>query len=480
MKKIVFYSWQSDLPNPMNRGFIGEALEKVAKAIGDDDSVEIEPVIDRDTSGVGGSPDISATIFDKIKKADVFVADVSIINKGSESREMPNPNVLIELGYALRELGHSKIILVMNTEFGAIDLLPFDLKTKRVLTYAYSEGGEKKVQIGILSSKLKSQLETIFENEEPDKDEVQNIIHLIEGQKPERILGTKVFMRSLFSRIESFYPGDGMSEAGEADPEYDQKIIESLELTQDFIAPFRNLVETIALHKDKDSLKALFQGFRPLLEKFDKERDDKGGKFHRAKYDYYRFLGNELFVILVSILLRDERWELLSFVLKESIIINNFGGHKTEAVDFTYFSEHVIHFFLFRKQRLKSDRADLGYDLLIKRRELETEYLPQAVEEYSAADLLLFLKGESSNINSTNTLLNWFPRSLLAFELPEFILLAREKGYAENLVKALGVQNIQDIQVLLKNKVPALKNHYPNTWWSNPISETDIEQIGSR
>ena len=33
----IFYSWQSDLPNPTNRGFIGKALQNVAKEIQTDE-----------------------------------------------------------------------------------------------------------------------------------------------------------------------------------------------------------------------------------------------------------------------------------------------------------------------------------------------------------------------------------------------------------------------------------------------------------
>lgn len=75
---------QSDLPNATNRGFIQTALEAAAKTIRNDDSVVVEPVVDRDTSGVPGSPDISSTILRKIDEAQVFVGDVSIVNKGSE------------------------------------------------------------------------------------------------------------------------------------------------------------------------------------------------------------------------------------------------------------------------------------------------------------------------------------------------------------------------------------------------------------
>ena len=65
MKKIVFYSCQSDLPNPTNRGFIQQALENAVNTIASDDTVEVEPVLDRDTQGIAGSPDIASTIFAK-------------------------------------------------------------------------------------------------------------------------------------------------------------------------------------------------------------------------------------------------------------------------------------------------------------------------------------------------------------------------------------------------------------------------------
>jgi hypothetical protein len=80
MKRTIFYIWQSDFLPATNRNFIQRALEDAAKAIKTDDTLDIEAVIDRDTVGVPGSPDIAKTIFEKIAAADVVVADVSIIN----------------------------------------------------------------------------------------------------------------------------------------------------------------------------------------------------------------------------------------------------------------------------------------------------------------------------------------------------------------------------------------------------------------
>src|SRR4051812_1324417 len=109
MRRRIFYSWQSDLPANRNRNLIEESLERAAKAIRKDENETIDPVIDRDTEGIDGAPAIADSIFAKIALADVFVADVSLINVGSTGRLTPNPNVLIELGYAIGRLGWGRI-----------------------------------------------------------------------------------------------------------------------------------------------------------------------------------------------------------------------------------------------------------------------------------------------------------------------------------------------------------------------------------
>lgn len=101
----IFYSWQSDLPNNTNRGFIQSALEIAIKELVNDDEVGVEPVLDRDTANVAGAPDITSTIFDKIARSDSIVCDITIINQGATQRLTPNPNVLIELGYGAARLG---------------------------------------------------------------------------------------------------------------------------------------------------------------------------------------------------------------------------------------------------------------------------------------------------------------------------------------------------------------------------------------
>lgn len=77
MRKRVFYSWQSDSPNNLNRGFIETCIEKSIKDITGEE-INLEVAIDRDTKNTAGSADISKTIFDKIKAASIFIADMSV------------------------------------------------------------------------------------------------------------------------------------------------------------------------------------------------------------------------------------------------------------------------------------------------------------------------------------------------------------------------------------------------------------------
>jgi hypothetical protein len=209
MRRIVFYSWQSDLPNPTNRGFIQKALETAAAAIAGDNTVAIEPVIDRDTEGVPGSPDISATIFAKITAADVVVVDVSIINAASGGRSTPNPNVLIELGYALNALGHERVILVFNKAYGKIEDLPFDLRTRRVVVYEATPEGEGRSAVrSDLSKKLDAAIRAALQHLPAPTPVSQEIaaVTAIEEQRPNRILLLRRTLGEVFSELDKLKP----------------------------------------------------------------------------------------------------------------------------------------------------------------------------------------------------------------------------------------------------------------------------------
>ena len=128
----IFYSWQSDTINSINRSFIKSAIEKAIKQINDRENVNL--FLDQDTRDIPGSPDVIRAILDKIDNSLVFIGDVSIVHR-SEIKAFPNPNVMLEVGYAINALGDEKVIMVFNTDSGITNELPFDLGLKRQLKY---------------------------------------------------------------------------------------------------------------------------------------------------------------------------------------------------------------------------------------------------------------------------------------------------------------------------------------------------------
>jgi hypothetical protein len=157
----IFYSWQCDLSQSTNQNAIRKAINTY---ITNFDSQTKRIILNEATSNESGSPDIPTTIFNKISSCDIFICDISLINGNFDGKKTPNPNVLIELGYASALLGWDRIIMVFNKAFGRIDDLPFDLEKKRCLLYELDEDKNKfKNSFDDLKEKIKLSINTILE-----------------------------------------------------------------------------------------------------------------------------------------------------------------------------------------------------------------------------------------------------------------------------------------------------------------------------
>ena len=143
----IFFSWQSDLPNKTNRNLIENSIKLALKKMNQDSPYSLITVIDRDKKCVICSQDIVDSILTKIDKCGLFIADISIINSSLNGKRTPNPNVLFELGYAVKCLGWDRVICVFNSDFGDVSELPFDLRNRRILTYETSNISETRKKL---------------------------------------------------------------------------------------------------------------------------------------------------------------------------------------------------------------------------------------------------------------------------------------------------------------------------------------------
>lgn len=131
--KTIFWSWQSDVSARETRDVIRAALSSAIEQLAASFEEADRPELDHDTRDVPGSPEIAATILQKIDAATAFVADITPIGVSEGGKQLANPNVLIELGYAKKSLGTSRVILVWNSAIHGSrpEDLPFDLRHRR-------------------------------------------------------------------------------------------------------------------------------------------------------------------------------------------------------------------------------------------------------------------------------------------------------------------------------------------------------------
>lgn len=222
MSKIIFYSWQSDLPNNTNRSFIQDALRWVIKELNkssafkdsiieesdrkeDHTESSLRPMpaqpiarLDQATAGTSGAVHIAQTILGKILKSDVVVADVSTINKGTRKyRKMPNPNVAFELGYAWATQGPDRLILVLNRDVtNDIADIPFDVRGHKFIAYDLPEDCNaevKKAEKDKLKNHLYTEILAILSADAPRPYELNGLSDVEVRRRKDRDTLVKVF-----------------------------------------------------------------------------------------------------------------------------------------------------------------------------------------------------------------------------------------------------------------------------------------------
>jgi hypothetical protein len=181
----IFWAWQSDTPGNIGRHFVRDALNLAIEDLRAEVSIE-EPErealhLDHDRKDVPGSPDLVRTILEKIDNSVVFIADVTPVGKTEAEKPLMNPNVAIELGYALSRLGDGGVLMALNQAYGDRESLPFDLRHKAgPILYSLAEGSRsdsrKSVQrqlVGSFKAAIRACLTTL--EMRPIREEHQEI-----------------------------------------------------------------------------------------------------------------------------------------------------------------------------------------------------------------------------------------------------------------------------------------------------------------
>lgn len=477
MRRVVFYSWQSDLPNPTNRGLVQSALEIAAKAIAGDDTLDVEPVIDRDTEGVAGSPDIASTILKKIDAADILVADVSIVSEKSAERPAPNPNVMIEVGYALKSLSFERVILVFNTAFGEIESLPFDLRMRRLVLYSSavneSDRATPRAELARrLEGALRSALMLVPTSEALATESLA--VEAIESQRPNR----RITIRNDLAKIlQDFDNLDPPKVSKGAQCVMGDGLIEAIEKTQPIVARFSKIAEMTAVMNDAVAALEIYNWFGLVLERYSLPRGFSGIS-NEADFDFFRFVGHELFVTFFSFLLREQQWQIILKLLNEPIpvrYLNRYGGPGN--AEWSDLSRHVR---VLGGESQRRGRLSLHGDILNARH--SKGYLAGILpfDEFADADFFLYLRGVLPYEKPPQEFA-WKPWSVIWLGgTPRFLLRAQSGEQANNVARALTLPSATELKTRLLERGSMIAMLYRHGFWDYPVRRDDIEKIGSR
>ena len=485
---LVFYSWQSDLPSATNRNFILQALESAANALRNNNDLQIEPVIDRDTLGVPGSPNISETIFGKIDQAQVFVCDISIINQEvikqhPHVRLTPNPNVLVELGYALRALGDKQIILVLNDAYGVPELLPFDLRMRRVTRYHMAKENpnraterrrlEEMLKDALHASLSTATIQVMGETIQPVSKAEQARI-AIEAEQPHQDSLVRQYMQELAKDVASRTPTL-------TDNEPDEQLLTATAESLTVVGEFARLAETIAQRKAIEACRAMYKGFGDLLNLYTFPPPPRSLRYNLYDHDFAKFIGHELFVTLFAILIREERWDIITNLLEEELHARKAHCEPATSVPFSQISQSVVLLEDVRSRRLNVNHPSLHAYLLNERHTQGDLANLVLMEHFAEADFFLYLRAQVQETEVPQNSALWMPRSWPYLQHPpRYLREAERMRSAQKLLRPLGVEDVPTLRDRLQKRAVALTRILTNGYWRYAMAGFDYSMIGSR
>lgn len=480
MTWTIFYAWQSDRPNNTNRGLIQRALEDGIDEVRAGGNLVVDPRLDKDTLGIPGSPDIETTIFEKISQAAVFVADVTLVTPEGSDRPSPNPNVLVELGYAIRALGSERVIMVMNTAFGRPDDLPFDIRRKRTLTYRLPEDApEKAPERKLLQKQLTEAVRASLafaERARPKEPSALSpadaLISAIADRSPALRSTARRYVDSTVQELVRLRPKNGLD---------DEALVAAIENASGIVATFARVSETLAVYRHEEGVEEVLRLFEQILARYNPLQGFTG-TYNITDFDFFKFLGHELFVVLTVALLREEGWSTLDQILRTPFMITG-SVQDDKTVFFDRISIFVRLLDEVRREKLRtqgSARVSIRADIL--RARYTSGELAERVpwDQFRAADFFLYLRSRIEPGSEPRRM--WRPWSaIFLHDLPPFITRSMAKAYAARLATGLGLPDTIELGRKLTEAIAALTRFYgADAFWDPPGTGFDWSKIASR
>jgi len=234
----------------------------------------------------------------------------------------------------------------------------------------------------------------------------------------------------------------------EKEGEFDDQVVDNIEK----FLPYRNeaieIFLTIAQYRDTDDTIQQVYGF---LESLIPYMDKPEGITHWDGwgFDNFRFIVHEIFLYAIACLLKYERFNSVSYLLRQHYYIEGNSDYGRNAmVPFTVFGQYMKSL-EHRNKRLQLNRLSLRADLLIQRSKISgitQRHLMQA-------DLVLFIREAFESMGSERDQ-KWRPVTLIYLERSaepaEIFARAQSTEYFNKLKKVFDIQSMGDFEALIE------------------------------
>lgn len=228
--------------------------------------------------------------------------------------------------------------------------------------------------------------------------------------------------------------------------EYDDAIVKSIE---EFL-PVRNeaiqLFMTIAQYSPTTEFMQTSHRFLENLLPY-MRRPPHISHWNEADFDNYKFVIHELFLYVLAIFIKYERFEQANYLMTQQYYLSrDLESGNNMMVSFVAFREYIKSL-EYRNQRLKLNRLSVRADMLEQRSKasgIDFRYLMQA-------DFVLFMRADREDEDSYS---RWWPETLLyvcrfhsAFEI---FARSISKSYFDRVKCLLGVKDVADLKEQLE------------------------------
>lgn len=391
MKRKVFYSWQSN--HPKTRRHIEKTLLDVIKEISDTPALEESPRVelDKDTKGAVGAVNIGATIKEKINNCGIFLADVSIIDRGKSGKGIVNQNVMFELGYAIGKHTEEKVIQVANIDLGRMEELPFDIAHQRTIGFSIKKDNKAILLKRSLKEAIVAHLDSLANEEKINKTQSykDSLIRVIENGKP-----AKKTIRDYFANTYEQYLdlSPGVFNEGVAAEEYTANVYNAYCATKDIAIELHEILEKAAEYERADILEQAYKSIQIILDHY-AEISKNTSISHEISIEYYSLIINEIISLIVGSIVDSKSWTILPTIAKIRLInpssllpiANNIDLENITTINYP---EHVLDHY----KKLKDANLTLPTTQLLQERFADNPSLLQTYLDGNIIQYLMFGK----------------------------------------------------------------------------------------